>query len=282
MLAIAALAFGMRFAPRRKGRPATPGAPCFSVMSWNILFGNPQTGALLSFLATEPADVIALQELTPDLVERISGNEALQWCFPHQIAWEYGIGAGMGLLSRYPILEQGMLTRPPVLWARLDLGDGRTVVLVSAHPTFFPTRMVKKERGEQPWLIAILRRFVDVRFFSYDPDYRDDGIKRVRALVEPMLRQGEPLLLVGDFNVTERERAYGELTAGLQDVFVAVGSGSGHTWRPEWLARLPLPLLRIDYMLSSPKIRPLHMWVDCTPRGSDHCAIHGEFELSPE
>ena len=51
----------------------------------------------------------------------------------------------MGLLSRYPILEEGKIVIPPVLWARLDLGEGHTVMLVSAHPTFGPTKMTKEE-----------------------------------------------------------------------------------------------------------------------------------------
>jgi exonuclease III len=38
-------------------------------------------------------------------------------------------------------------------------------------------------------------------------------------------------------------------------------------------------VLRIDYMFSSPNVSPLATSVDCTPRGSDHCIVHGEFEI---
>lgn len=269
-----------RSARRRSARRAMPGARSFRIMSWNILFDNPQSDAIPCFLATGPADVVAVQELTAGHVEAFATDQALCRTYPHRVIWGYGVGGGMGLLSRYPILEEGKIVIPPVLWARLDLGDGQTVMLVSAHPTFGPTKMAKEESAPKRSLIKTIVGLFDPRFLWYDPDHRDDGIARVRAVVEPLLRQGEALLLVGDFNVTERERAYHNLTAGLQDVYLAVGTGGGNTWRPEWISRLPLPMLRIDYMLSSPGIRPLRMWVDRTPRGSDHCAIHGEFELA--
>lgn len=277
LLLVAAIASIARSVARPTRRHAAPGAPSFSVMSWNILFSNPRVDAMLRFLATAPAEIIALQELRADHVERIAADPALRRHYPHQILWPYGYGAGMGLLSRYPIVEQGRLDLPPTLWTRLDLGDGRRLLLVSAHPTFFPPRMEEEEPDEGSSPMKLVRRVVDPRFFWYDPAYRDDGIARVRALAEPLLRQGEALLIVGDFNVTEREPAYREF-AGLLDVHRDAGSGTGRTWRPEWLAGLPLPILRLDYMWSSPNIRPLRMRVDHTLRGSDHCPILGLFE----
>jgi vancomycin resistance protein VanJ len=277
--AIAHPVFTRRQAMQRVDLDASSGAQRFSVMSWNILFRNRRSDAMLRFLRAGPADVVALQELTADHVDVICADPAMKLHYPHRVVWGYGIGSGMGLLSRFPVLEHGRIEIPPVLWARLDLGTGRTIVLASAHPTFGRPHMVKEEpKPERSWIKQLTGLF-DTRFFWYDPKYRDDGIARVRALVEPLLEQGETLLLVGDFNVTERERAYYELSAGLQDVYLAVGVGGGSTWRPERLIRWPLPLLRIDYMLSSPGIRPLRMWVDRTPRGSDHCSIHAIFEL---
>lgn len=278
LLAVAVAAVA-RVARRRIAPRPTPGARSFSVMSWNILFDNPRSDAVRHFLATGPADVVAVQELTAEHVEAFATDQALCRMYPHRVIWGYGIGGGMGLLSRFPILEEGRLDIPPVLCVRLDLGDGHTVMLVSAHPTFGPTKMEQEEHRSKHSLVDSIVGLLDPRFLWYEPDHRDDGIARVRALVEPLLRKGEALLLVGDFNVTERERAYRELTAGLQDVYLAVGAGGGNTWRPEWFTWLPLPVLRIDYMLSSPGIRPLRMWVDRTPRGSDHCPIHGVFEL---
>ena len=255
-------------------------AASLSVLTWNIRFSNPQPDAMFRFLAAAPAAVVALQELTTEHIARIHHDPALAEHYPYQVAWPHGYGAGMALLSRYPILEQGRLERPPTLWARLDLGDGRQVVLVSAHPTFFPPRMTAEEPQAAAALGVRMRRLLDPRFLRYNPDYRDDGIGRVRALVDRLRHEQAPLLVVGDFNVTEREPAYRELTAGLQDAHRSAGRGSGLTWRPEWLASVPLPILRIDYMLTSPELQPLQVTVDRTPRGSDHCIVYGTFELT--
>lgn len=262
-----------RAAPRRAGS----GGARFSVLSWNYLFSNPRVDDLLPLLRSTPADMVALQELTPEHVARIAGDPALRQRYPYQVVWPYGRGAGMGLLSCYPIRDQGALTHPPTIWAQIDFGGGRGMTLASAHPTFFPPLMAP-ERPDVSWG-ARLRRIFDPRFLRYDPDHRDRGIARVRALIDPLLRQGAALLVVGDFNVTEREPAYRELTAELQDAQPVAGRGIGLTWRPEWLAHWPVPILRIDYMLCSARVRPLRLEVDRTPRGSDHCILRGVFEL---
>lgn len=50
-------------------------------------------------------------------------------------------------------------------------------------------------------------------------------------------------MLLGDFNVTDREIGYAELSDGLTDSYRAAGSGWGHTWRPPSMAGLPFGLL---------------------------------------
>jgi len=282
LLLATALMYAVQYRPRRPRLPRQrpPAVPSFSVLTWNILFSNPQVDDLLSFLATAPAEIVALQELTPELVVRLRHDRALARRYPHQIAWPYGYGDGMALLSRYPIPEHGRLERPSMLWAQLDLGAGRRLVLLSAHPTFFPPNPAMARPAPATSLSARLRSIVNHRFLCYNPDHRDDAIRRVRAVVDRLRQIRAPLLVVGDFNVTEREPAYHELTAGLQDAQHYAGRGSGLTWRPERLKALPFPLLRIDYLLNSPELRPVRVRVDRTPRGSDHCIVYGEFALS--
>ncbi len=248
-------------------------------MSWNILFENSQFDALLQFLATAPAEIVALQELTAEHVARIQHDTVLGCRYPHQILWTSGYGAGMGLLSRYPVVTQGALDKPPTLWARLDLGDDDELLIVSAHPTFFPPRTAKEPPLPPRSLFHRITHLLDRRFLRYSTVHRDDGIARVRCLVNELRAHDIPLVVVGDFNVTEREQAYREIAADLTDVHSAAGTGSGLTWRPEWLAHLPLALLRIDHMFSSSHLKPLCMRVDTTPRGSDHSPIRAEFEL---
>jgi vancomycin resistance protein VanJ len=268
--------------PRDIRRAASSGARQFSVMSWNMLYTNPAVDAMLDFLATAPAEVVTLQEVTPEHLERIAGHAGLACRYPHQVLWPYGYGAGIAVLSRYPIVEHGRIERPPTIWARLELGARHQVVLVSTHPTFFPSRMFPEKKPDRRSLGDLLSRLLDPRFIRYDPSHRDAGIAAVRALIAPMLWHGEPLLLAGDCNVTPREPAYRELVSGLRDSHLYAGSGTGLTWRPEWLAALPVALLRIDYLLAGPGVWPVRTWVDRTPRGSDHCPIYGIFGLNSD
>lgn len=113
----------------------------------------------------------------------------------------------------------------------------------------------------------------DLPQLCFDTARRDAEVQHLRALVAPFLARGEPMVLAGDFNLTEREPAYRELVAGMWDAHRIAGNGLGHTWQPFPLARFGVPLLRIDYVLGSPMIRPLGLVRDCTLRGTDHCAL---------
>ena len=91
------------------------------------------------------------------------------------------------------------------------------------------------------------------------------------------MARGENVLVLGDFNLTEREQAYGELARGLQDAQRVAGSGWGATWAPQQAGGSDRPLLRIDYQLAGPGLRPVVFGVDCAPRGSDHCLLRGKY-----
>jgi vancomycin resistance protein VanJ len=113
----------------------------------------------------------------------------------------------------------------------------------------------------------------------YNTGPRDEQIAALRRFVEDLRdRNGDPLILAGDMNVTEREPAYFDLAAGLQDAHRAAGAGFGASWRPDPI-NLPLGLIRIDYLLSDQGARPVALTTDCTSTASDHCLLVGRFAL---
>lgn len=260
--------FVLRFPPHLNAAALSPApvAGQFTAMTWNVAVGG-QQDAVRAVLLRRPADIIALQETH---TEWIAQDAAITARYPHRQAlppWDASGISGMMLLSRYPILEQGVLDQPAdlwpqpdVMWARLDLGGGATLRVVTAHPR--PARL-----SRAPCLSRV----------CYDPSRRDAQLANIRAFVGRALARGERLLLLGDFNVTDREPAYHDLAAGLQDAYMAVGTGAANTWAPGDVMRHGLALLRIDYLFTSPTIRPLRLAVDCTPRGSDHCILYGTF-----
>jgi endonuclease/exonuclease/phosphatase family metal-dependent hydrolase len=263
---------GLPFAPRLHIGPVrddTSGA-VLTVMTWNVAFAHADVEAVRSFVEERPADVIALEEdyaswWDPDFARWQAREAALARIYPYQLRRHT---QGLSILSVYPILESSVVAAtgagddaPPVAWGRFDLGGGRTMVVAVAHP--------RNPTG----------RGCDPRRLCYDPVARDSEIRQIREAVAPFLARGEPLVLAGDFNLTEREPAYRELTTGLWDAQRTVGGGLGHTWRPFAFTRVAVPLLRIDYVLGSPTTRPLRLLRDCTTHGADHCALTATIAL---
>ncbi len=268
-LAASAAAFLLVYPPALGlASPAAPPEPRLRVMTWNVFVGGVSPEALRAAVALHDPDVVLLQELIWD---EIDGDPELAARYPHQLLRPEQTAPSLAILSRYPIVASGVPALPGdewdmerIMWARLDLG-GRTVTLVNAHP--IPPRTF--EAGCSP-----LR--------CYNTGARDAQIAEMRAFVEELGRAGDPLILAGDMNVTEREEAYFDLARGLRDAHLVAGAGFGASWRPEELG-LPMGLLRIDYIFAGWGAEPLGLRTDCTPRGSDHCLLVGELALgSPD
>ena len=268
LLVLCAIVYVVRFPPKLiiAAPASTPGAMHLSVLSWNTRFGG-QYEQVMGVLRSKPAAIVGLVEADWN---RLSADPAVTALYPYQWGVEAdGPVSGQMLLTTYPILEKGILggadiwgNVPRAIWARLDVGLGKNVVVVVAHPP--PGRFCTRytfPRG------------------CYNTSTRDQQLEGINAAVQPFLKAGDPLIMVGDFNVTEREPAYKDLSAGLVDAYHTVGTDTGTTWRPVPLMNQAVALLRIDYQFSSPNIAPLSSRVDCTPRGSDHCIVAGEFEV---
>lgn len=268
LLVLCAIVYGLRFPPRliAAAPPGAPGAIHLSVLSWNTLVGG-KYDEVMNVLRSKPASIVGLVEADWD---RLSADPEVTALYPYRWGVEAdGPVSGQALLTAYPILDEGILGGadlwggvPRAIWARLDVGLGQNVVVVVAHPP--PGRFCTRytfPRG------------------CYNTSTRDYQLAGINDAVQPFLRAGDSLVMVGDFNVTDREPAYKDLSAGLVDAYHAVGKDTGTTWRPTSMMSHDFALLRIDYHFSSRNVTPLSSTVDCTPRGSDHCIVASEFEV---
>jgi vancomycin resistance protein VanJ len=267
-VAAAVLVFIVRFVPGWVSLPGSAPASAagqaqLGVVTWNLELGQPDDTTVVDTLRGFDAQVIGLVELTPWHADAIVQDPELVARYPTVELRPTDGSLGIGLLATLPASAPARLYRdPPILVQQLDAGDGRTVTVVVAHP--LPARI--QAAGN---LIPI----------GYDSTSRDRHLARVRAIVDPILASGEPLMLIGDFNVVDREPGYADLARGLVDAHRAAGLGPGDTWRPPRLDGLPFGLLRIDYLFSANGVAPLSIGVDCTPRGSDHCIVQGRMAL---
>lgn len=268
-LALAALVFVVRFVPGWVPFPGSAPAaaatsPRIGVISWNLELGQPTDATVVDRLKASDAAVVGLVELTPHHAKAIAADPELAARYQTIELRPKDGSLGIGILSTLPPIGEPSVTGdPPILVQELDAGDGRTLTVVVAHPL---PGQIEATAGET---VPI----------GYDSTSRDRHLAQVRGIVEPILRSGAPLLLIGDFNVVDREPGYGELSAGLIDAQRAVGFGPGHTWRPGRLEWLPFGLLRIDYLFSANGVTPVSAGPDCTPTGSDHCLLQGVMAL---
>ena len=254
--------FYVRFGRRTTGKVEDkPHAQHLRIMNWNVEWGG-QPDKIRPVFLSKPADIVALEESSWGW---IVDDEVLARISPHRLIHRRENPEGLVLLSVFPIIEHGSAGEfespwdvVRLIWARIDIGDGRTIIVVQGHPA--PPAIVPPP-------------------VFYDPSLRDEQIRQIRALADTFVQNGEDVFVLG-LNVTEREVAYYDLTRDLTDAFRAVGTGTGHTWRPGPLVNTGYALLRIDYLLCSPSITPLSVTVDTTPRGSDHALVVGRFMLT--
>lgn len=259
---VAVLRFGDEWVsiPPEQGQ----GTP-IEAMTWNLELGSDAGRDLVAVLTASRADVVILQKLTPDHVERIQRSDALASRFQNRILVPADDVFGIGLLSTFPIIASEQLEDPHGLVAVLDIGGPDPLTVISAHP--LPPRYLFSP-GVPP------------RPTAFDPDRRDAGLSALRARIAVALRTEQPLIVLGDFNVTPTEPAYTELSAGLTDVHLAVGVGPGWTWRPRQVEAIPVGILRIDHVFVAGDVRPVGSFTDCS-RPGDHCVVSARVVVSP-
>lgn len=255
-VAVFALLYGELFLPGLPPPSACQSAcPALTVMTYNIGPANdpPSPAQIAALLRDSGADLIALQEATPDFVAPF--REELGDIYPYQA--QYGEDAnGLMLVSRYPLEDDqyfNLHTTAFYMKATVKV-NGRSILVISAHPKP-PT-------------------------FGFDSlDYRPGTDEDFRALAD-MATQGGPTLLLGDFNASSHSALVRTLkSAGLYDAFGESGWGLGSTFP----ARLPdMPdtpaLIRIDYIWHTADFTARRARIG-SDGGADHLPVLAELRL---
>ena len=246
--------------------PPPAGAAEVVVLTYNLGNGLATPEKLIPVLRSSGADIIGLEEVTPETELALSSG--LADLYPYQALYGMGI-PGKGLLSRYPILQNELLELNPGrpdLRAIVDF-DGMQITIIVAHPP--PPGL--RRTGIQP---------------------REGTAEQVDALIAIIEETKGPLIVLGDFNVTRLHDAYRRLEdADLRDVYRLVGDGLGYTMPTRFaslaesgspLGDIPLPpVLRIDYVWISRDWYPVDAWI-AEKAGSDHRPVGARLAIQHE
>jgi vancomycin resistance protein VanJ len=248
------------------------------VMTFNLLAQSRPAGGILAVIAQADPDVILVQELGASLAGAM--HEALGVSYPYSRLRTGGWG-GTGIWSRFPIEaeEQWPGSERGAQWqhAVLDVA-GRRLHVVNLHLSTPTTRW--RPRADGPLSLPAL-----------PTGETTTGRTTEIATLVPRLRalaQGpQGLVVAGDLNLTDQTPEYRALrSAGLADAYRSAGWGFGHTFPVgrrarlgPWRVTIPVPLLRLDYILYSPHLAVTRARVWPSSRGSDHLPVVADLLL---
>jgi endonuclease/exonuclease/phosphatase (EEP) superfamily protein YafD len=261
----AALLAGAQLPPRRpRGGPRRPEEDVqrrltIRLLTVNVLDGSADAAAVVRLVREHNADVLAIQELTPQMVRKFKDADlAALLPFTHLDPRPRAIGSG--LWARWPIER---LPPVPRTWAaapraRIDPSGGHPVTLTAVHPK------APVNRNQERWRNEL------------------ETIRDVLASTEG------PQIVAGDFNASRDHRPFRDiLAAGFADCGDAARDRPwpGFTWPSMWpglgVKVYPpiLPFMRLDHVLISRD--------GCTARevqilrvpGTDHCAVLATIDL---
>ncbi|UUO02956.1 endonuclease/exonuclease/phosphatase family protein [Mycolicibacterium novocastrense] len=212
------------------------------VMSANLRKGTAVPASVVS-AASDRVEVLAVQELTPDLLEGLSAA-GVNDTFPYRYLAPRLGAYGVGLWSRYPLKDPQTLTNlhMPLIVATLDIPRQNIAPLVAVAHT------------RNPW---------------HTDEWSSDMGALGSVFDDLRQRTAEAVLVAGDLNSTLDMRSLRRLLRnGYRDGAEQAGAG----WTPTFPGSMPIPpLFAIDHIVT---LRCTATSVSTvTVPGSDHRAL---------
>ncbi|WP_405015620.1 endonuclease/exonuclease/phosphatase family protein [Kitasatospora sp. NBC_01539] len=235
------------------GDKSHPGGD-LTVVSHNVGADNSDPAGTARDLAASGADVLALEEITPQ-----AGTT-----YEKELATAYPYHTARGTVG---------------LWSKLPLSDTRTVdVAMQGMAGPLAEHMSAEEKAPTPRalratvatdqgpLAVYVAHLGSVRVMprgGFSTDQRDRGAQALgRALAA---ERSERVVLLGDLNGTLDDRAFADVTSQLHSAQDTAGSGFGFSWPATF------PVARIDQVLVR-GVKAESSWV-LPATGSDHLPV---------
>lgn len=219
------------------------------VVTANLGFGEADSGTVAD-LARSSADVLVIQELTPQAAAALAG---LDETFPHRMLHPEEKAFGIGIWSRYPLVDTGHVEgyQMPMLRARIQLPG------VRFPPTLLAVHLAA------PWVQPL-------QIFG-------DDMAKFPATLRDLARDAGSgaVIVAGDLNSTIDMQPFRKfLDEGYRDAGEQVGAGLTRTYPSKPWRK---PMIGIDHVLvyncvaSSARTVPLP--------GSDHRGLATTIEI---
>ena len=222
-------------------------------MTLNMLFGGADPQSLLA-VASDNADILLLQELTPEAVQGLT-KAGIDRTFPFRAVDARNEAAGAAIYSRYPLTD-------------IENIPGYSMAMISAktRPPGAPTDVtLLSMHFAAPWPQPIWGWHNDIGRFS-------------TTLADLAEQAGDaPVLVGGDFNATSDMRPFRDLlTNGYRDASEQAGAGRGLTFPSN--NEIP-PIMGIDHFLTRNATAASVRTVEVA--GTDHLALLTTLAMAP-
>ncbi|MFC9324046.1 endonuclease/exonuclease/phosphatase family protein [Kitasatospora sp. NPDC057015] len=223
-----------------------------TVATHNVGADNPDPAGTARDLAASGADVLALEEITPQVRPLYERDLATAYPF-------HTVQGTVGLWSRLPLAD----TRPVDL--RMDagpLGDAKPAETKMPYNRALRTT-VATAHGPLAVYVAHLG---SVRVNPRAGFWTESRNRGAQALAEAVAaEENQRVVLLGDLNGTTDDRAFADITSQLRSTQAAAGSGFGFSFPATF------PVARIDQILVR-GVQPTSSWV-LPATGSDHLPV---------
>jgi endonuclease/exonuclease/phosphatase (EEP) superfamily protein YafD len=225
------------------------------VMTYNVNFGLAGDPQAVAGIREAGADVVFLQETNAEWEWAL--RDGLGGLYPTIEFLERPAAGGMGLLSRWPVVESEVLDPPEEGW----FPAWRVVLATPLGPVQFLGVHLHPQISESGSVVS--------GYFTTG----DNRLAEIRAHLE-RLDSGLPTLLLGDFNETTGGDALEHLAElGYASALDEFDPGR-ETWR--WTTSAGSISFQFDHLVHDARLEPLEVRVLEAGR-SDHLPVLGVF-----
>ncbi|MER8045989.1 endonuclease/exonuclease/phosphatase family protein [Streptomyces sp. NPDC094032] len=222
---------------------SSPGGD-LTVVSHNVNQDNPDPQGTARSLLAAGADIVALQELSPDTAPAY--ELALAASYPHHF-------------------YQGTVG----LWSTRPLRDARAVPIMPWTRAMRATA----DTPEGPLAVYVVHLpSVRVGATGFTSGTRDEAAAHMADVIRA--ERAPRALVMGDFNGSTDDRGLRPLTGGLVSAQSSSGDGFGFTWPARF------PTVRIDQILLGGASATASWTLPATP--SDHLPVAARIALTPD
>lgn len=237
---------------------------------------------IISFLASENADILCMQEYfyadksffnTTDTLLQLL--ETKNYHFEPGVITEQNHYFGLATFSRFPIIRSEVFhfdhhnnrTNLAMYNDMIIYGDTVRVYNVHLASNHLNTKEVKDilEADQKSW--GITKSWLKKLRNGYDL-----RVKQMKDITRSMRNSPHPLIVCGDFNDVPVSYTYREMSRGLKDAFTGSGKGLGATYNGN------IPNLRIDYIFHDPAFRS-HQFKVLHKNFTDHFPVTCKISL---